>query len=54
MKKWLNLRSEILPYLSIEVNNTYEFYFGKLMRNFLFGPIILFYVNILVKFINKF
>ena len=30
MKKWLTLRINNLPFLAIEVNNTYEKYLGKL------------------------
>ena len=29
MRKWLNLRMEIIPLLNIEINNTYEYYLGK-------------------------
>lgn len=29
MKNWLSLRMSILPYLTIEINNAYEHYFGK-------------------------
>lgn len=29
MRNWLKLRVENLPYLAIEVNSIYEYYFGK-------------------------
>jgi len=47
MKKWLNLKISVLPYLTIEVNNTYEHYFGKFIYLVLRLDI---YMNINLKY----